>query len=100
MEGLITSLRVTQENKTMCLCIPSSVVSVDNDNATAKVETLGVIREVSISLIDEPVEVGEHLLIHVGFAISKINQQEAEENLKMYQSLLSEMEQDHMQVML
>ncbi|MCA2016041.1 HypC/HybG/HupF family hydrogenase formation chaperone [Vibrio tritonius] len=84
----------------MCLCIPSSVVSVDNDNATAKVETLGVIREVSISLIDEPVEVGEHLLIHVGFAISKINQQEAEENLKMYQSLLSEMEQDHMQVML
>ena len=84
----------------MCLCIPSSVVSVDNDNSTAKVETLGVIREVSISLIDEPVEVGEHLLIHVGFAISKINQQEAEENLKMYQSLLSEMEQDHMQVML
>ena len=84
----------------MCLCSPSSVVSVDNDNATAKVETLGVIREVSISLIDEPVEVGEHLLIHVGFAISKINQQEAEENLKMYQSLLSEMEQDHMQVML
>ena len=84
----------------MCLCIPSSVVCVDNDNATAKVETLGVIREVSISLIDEPVEVGEHLLIHVGFAISKINQQEAEENLKMYQSLLSEMEQDHMQVML
>lgn len=84
----------------MCLCIPSSVVSVDSDNATAKVETLGVIREVSISLIDEPVEVGEHLLIHVGFAISTINQQEAEENLKMYQSLLSEMEQDHMQVML
>ncbi|MZI92643.1 HypC/HybG/HupF family hydrogenase formation chaperone [Vibrio sp. CAIM 722] len=84
----------------MCLCIPSCVVSVDIDNATAKVETLGVIREVSISLIEDPVIVGEHLLIHVGFAISKINQQEAEENLKMYQSLLNEMEQDHMQVML
>jgi hydrogenase expression/formation protein HypC len=72
----------------MCLCIPASVIEVDSVQQIARVETLGVSREVSTHLIAEPIEVGDHLLIHVGFAISKIDQQEAQESLKTYRELM------------
>ena len=84
----------------MCLCIPSSVVSFDQTSMSAVVETLGVTREVSTHLISEPIEVGDHLLIHVGFAISKIDREEALESIKVYQKLIAEMEQDDIDMML
>ena len=56
----------------MCLSIPSKVVSIDEDNV-ATVETLGVSRRVSLDLIAEPVAVGEYVLIHVGYAMEKID---------------------------
>ncbi|ASA55435.1 HypC/HybG/HupF family hydrogenase formation chaperone [Vibrio gazogenes] len=82
----------------MCLCIPASVVSVDQEQMTAVVDTLGVEREVSTHLISEPIQVGEHLLIHVGFAISKIDQQEAKESLQTYRELISQVSSDDMWV--
>ncbi|SHF22704.1 HypC/HybG/HupF family hydrogenase formation chaperone [Vibrio gazogenes] len=82
----------------MCLCIPASVVSVDQEQMTAVVDTLGVEREVSTHLISEPIQVGEHLLIHVGFAISKIDQQEAKESLQTYRELISQVGSDEMWV--
>ena len=84
----------------MCLCIPSSVVSFDQTSMSAVVETLGVTREVSTHLISEPIEIGDHLLIHVGFAISKIDREEALESIKVYQKLIAEMEQDDIDMML
>ncbi len=78
----------------MCLCIPSLVLSVDVEGMSAQVDTLGVQREVNISLIDTPVNIGDHLLIHVGFAISKIDKQEAMESLATYQTLLAEMDKE------
>ena len=56
----------------MCLSIPSKVVAIDEDNV-ATVETLGVSRRVSLDLIAEPVAVGEYVLIHVGYAMEKID---------------------------
>ncbi len=55
----------------MCLCIPSSVIEINSEQMTARVETLGVVREVSTHLISDPIKLGDHLLIHVGFAIAK-----------------------------
>ena len=60
----------------MCLSIPSKVLSIDENNF-AIVETLGVKRGVSLDLIGEPVAVGEYILIHVGFAMSKIDTEQA-----------------------
>jgi hydrogenase expression/formation protein HypC len=80
----------------MCLCIPAYVVSVNDEQMTAVVDTLGVTREVSTHLISEPVQVGEHLLIHVGFAISKIDQQEARESLETYRHLTEQVNADEM----
>jgi len=84
----------------MCLCIPSSVIDVDPEQNTALVDTLGVTREVSTHLISEPIAIGDHLLIHVGFAISKIDQQEAQESLAIYQALLEQMNQDDIKTLL
>ena len=70
----------------MCLSIPSKVLSIDENNF-AIVETLGVKRGVSLDLIGEPVAVGEYILIHVGFAMSKIDTEQALASLELYQKI-------------
>ncbi len=77
----------------MCLSIPSKVVSVDENNF-ATVETLGVQRGVSLDLIAEPVQVGEYVLIHVGFAMEKIDTEAALESLKLYEKIVKELENE------
>ena len=68
----------------MCLAVPAQVVSVDEASDTAVV-TLGQVRkEVSLALV-EAVEVGEYLLIHVGYALNKISEEEAERTLKLFE---------------
>ncbi|ASM39768.1 HypC/HybG/HupF family hydrogenase formation chaperone [Campylobacter sp. RM12327] len=70
----------------MCLSIPSKVKSIDENNY-AIVETLGVERGVSLDLISEPVRVGDYVLIHVGFAMEKIDTAYALESLKAYEEI-------------
>lgn len=70
----------------MCLSIPSKVLEVDENNF-ATVETLGVKRGVSLDLIGEPVKPGEYVLIHVGFAMEKIDTKAALESLEFYKKL-------------
>ncbi|EAS44675.1 HypC/HybG/HupF family hydrogenase formation chaperone [Photobacterium profundum] len=84
----------------MCLCIPSNVLEVYPDESSALVDTLGVQRQVSTHLISAPLVAGDHVLIHVGFAISKIDQQEAQESLETYRQLLAEMDEDDIKVLL
>ena len=63
----------------MCLGIPGQVVELVEDNdQLARVDVAGVRRMINIGLLeDEVVEVGDWVLIHVGFAMSKIDEQEA-----------------------
>lgn len=74
----------------MCLSIPSKVIEIDENNV-ATVETLGVTRKVSLDLISEEVKVGEYVLIHVGYAMQKINTQFALESLEVYQKIADDM---------
>lgn len=74
----------------MCLSIPSKVLEVDENNV-ALVETLGVQRRVSLDLIGEPVEVGEYVLIHVGYAMEKIDTKYALESLEIYRRIAADM---------
>lgn len=74
----------------MCLSIPSRVTNIDENNV-ATVDTLGVIRKVNLDLIDEEVKVGEYVLIHVGFAMSKIDEESALESLKIYEDIVNKM---------
>lgn len=65
----------------MCLAIPGQILEVvDETNRLAKVDVAGVRRNVNIGLLDsEPggVDVGDWVLIHVGFALSKVDEEEA-----------------------
>jgi hydrogenase expression/formation protein HypC len=71
----------------MCLAIPGKIVEiVDEENQIAKVEIGGVRRNVSTGLIDDA-RVGDYVLVHVGFAMSKVDEKEAEATLKMLQEL-------------
>ena len=73
----------------MCLGIPGQVVEiVDETNYIAKVAVSGVKRNVNIMLVkDEGIAPGDWVLIHVGFAMSKIDEQEAQETLKVLQMM-------------
>ena len=75
----------------MCLSIPSKVIEIDENNV-ATVETLGVTRKVSLDLISEEVNVGEYVLIHVGYAMQKIDTQFALESLEVYQKIAEDMD--------
>ena len=75
----------------MCLSIPSKVVEIDENNM-ATVDTMGVKRQVTLDLIDEKVEVGDYVLIHVGFAMNKISKEEAIESIRIYEEIVSQME--------
>lgn len=75
----------------MCLSIPSKVIEIDENNV-ATVETLGVTRKVSLDLISEEVKVGEYVLIHVGYAMQKIDTQFALESLDVYQKIAEDMD--------
>ena len=73
----------------MCLVIPGRIVEiVDADARIAKVEVGGVRRNVSLSLLDAGEGlVGDYVLIHVGFAMTKIDEQAAQETLRLLESL-------------
>lgn len=73
----------------MCLAIPGKIVEiVDQENQVAKVEVGGVRRNVNIGMLDpKETHVGDYVLIHVGFAMSKIDEKEAEETLRVLQEM-------------
>ncbi len=68
----------------MCLGIPGKIIDiVDDVNSIAKVEVSGVKRNVNIALVrPDGIEPGDWVLIHVGFAMSKIDEEEALETMK------------------
>jgi len=75
----------------MCLAIPGRIVEiVDEDLQLAKAEVSGVRRNINISLVNgdgESVEIGDWVLIHVGFAMSKIDEAEAQRTLSVLEEI-------------
>ena len=78
----------------MCLAIPGQIVEVvDEELSLAKVEVAGVRRTVNVGLFDG-VGVGDWVLVHVGFAISVIDEEEAAATLALLQEMGAEFEQE------
>ena len=77
----------------MCLSIPSKIVEIDEDNM-ATVDTMGIKRQVSLDLMLDEVGIGDYILIHVGFAMNKIDEVEALQSLEVYQEILEAMEEE------
>ena len=76
----------------MCLAIPGQILDVvDEQNRLARVDVAGVKRNVNIGLLDADdvggVGPGDWVLIHVGFAISKVDEEEAEATRRMLEGM-------------
>ena len=71
----------------MCLGVPGKVLTVDGSIAT--VDFFGVRRDVRLDIVDEPVEPGDYVMNHVGFAIRRIPPAEVKETLALYEQLLT-----------
>ncbi len=66
----------------MCLAIPVRVVQL-LDEQTAVVDLSGIRKEISLALV-EGVQVGDYVILHVGYALSKLDPQEAENTLALF----------------
>ncbi len=72
----------------MCLAIPGQIKSFDADRTLATVEVANVRRRVNVDLLrNAPLDEGDWVLIHVGFAMSKISAEEAADQLRMLTEL-------------
>lgn len=78
----------------MCLSIPSKVISINEELNTAVVDTLGVQREVSLDLMPEPVKLDDYVLLHVGFAINKIDTEDALASIEVFKEIIAKMDEE------
>jgi len=69
----------------MCLAIPAKVMNLNGDKANVDFGQ-GVLREVNVSLVEA--KVGDYVLVHAGYAIQVIEEQEAKETLSLWNSIL------------
>ena len=72
----------------MCLAIPGKVIEIDTavSPIMGKVSFGGIKKEVCLELVPD-VEIGEYVIVHVGFAISTMNESEALETLKLFEQM-------------
>ena len=78
----------------MCLAIPGQIVEItDDENSLARVDVVGVRRTVNVGLLDG-IEPGDWVLIHVGFALSKIDEEEALATRRLLELMGAEYEQE------
>lgn len=73
----------------MCLAVPMRIRAIDGYNATC--EARGVEREVSLFMLQgEPLAVGDHVMVHVGYAIQKVSEADAALTWELFDEVLAE----------
>ncbi|NTV51129.1 MAG: HypC/HybG/HupF family hydrogenase formation chaperone [Geobacteraceae bacterium] len=72
----------------MCLGVPMKIVSKDGDTVVAEVD--GVQKEANVMLLGEEVTVGDYIIVHAGFAISRLDEEYAEETIRLMREVFSE----------
>jgi len=63
----------------MCVGVPMRVISINGSDAVAEID--GVRREANLMLMGEEVRVGDYIIVHAGFAISRLDEEDAKETL-------------------
>jgi hydrogenase expression/formation protein HypC len=72
----------------MCLALPAQITQIlDNDRAIINLG--GITKEISIALLDEVAE-GDYVIIHVGFALTRLDEQEAQKTLSLFAQMLKD----------
>lgn len=82
----------------MCLSIPSKVVKISEDETTCTVDTMGVQRDASLlMMIGEELNIGDYVLLHIGFVMNKIDEKEALASIDTYKEILESMDEEERQ---
>jgi len=71
----------------MCLAIPAKIVAINGIMAT--VDVGGVRKEISLALVDD-VAIDDYVIVHVGYALNRLDQEEAETTLKLFEQIAEE----------
>lgn len=71
----------------MCVGVPMRIITITGTDAVAEID--GVQREASLMLMDEVVRVGDFIIVHAGFAISRLDEDEARETLALMREVFS-----------
>jgi hydrogenase expression/formation protein HypC len=71
----------------MCLAIPAEIIEIQEDMATVRVGE--ALRKASLMLLPEPAELGEFVIVHAGFALHKVDPNEARETIRLLRELAS-----------
>jgi hydrogenase expression/formation protein HypC len=71
----------------MCLAVPGKILSID-ENQVANVDFGGIERPVNVSLVD--VSVGDYVIVHAGYAIQVLAEEDALRSLEMFRQILEE----------
>ncbi|MDE5591834.1 MAG: HypC/HybG/HupF family hydrogenase formation chaperone [Helicobacter sp.] len=78
----------------MCLAIPSKVISINHETNMAMLDTLGVQREASLDLMNEEVNIGDYVLLHIGYVMGKIDEDQAKLSLEAYEEIIKAIEEE------
>lgn len=82
----------------MCLSIPSKVVKIDTELNMATVDTMGVKRDAALDLMAEgDVKIGDYVLLHIGFVMNKIDEEDALASIETYKELIELMDEEERQ---
>ncbi|WP_018126004.1 HypC/HybG/HupF family hydrogenase formation chaperone [Desulfovibrio oxyclinae] len=72
----------------MCLAVPAEILSIEDQVATCRVGEGDATIQASIMLLDEEVELGDYIIVHAGFALRKLDYEEAQETLRILRDML------------
>jgi hydrogenase expression/formation protein HypC len=75
----------------MCLAVPMRVISIDGNDIVAEID--GVRREASLMIIDDEIRLGDFVVVHAGFVISKLDEDEAQITLQLMREMLPALDQ-------
>lgn len=73
----------------MCLAVPTQIIKL-LDNQMALTSLSGVEKEISLALLQDEVKEGDFVIVHVGYALSKLDEEDAKKTLAYFEELLDE----------
>lgn len=82
----------------MCLAVPGKIISIDNSNTElkmAKVNFGGILKDACIQWLDD-VKEGDYIIVHAGFALNKLNADEAEETIRLLNEMSNQLDDEDM----
>jgi len=79
----------------MCLSIPSKVVKISEDQTMCTVDTMGVQRDANLMMMgDGDISIGDYVLLHIGFVMNKIDDEEALASIATYKEILDLLDEE------